>query len=240
MFTIPRVKVAPSGTVQQVEYTSSHWRLLRRLRGKAEGILKEIRPLHPILHGSVARGDVTITSDIDIVITRTISEYQIQFRMEKISASPVERWIIQATPLSAVKAHIVYPENVTISYPLIPLYPREIEFYHFGGALSYEDLVENKRVPGINKALFFIEPTKKGHRAFRFSDLDTGKIAKILGISIDTINERVRVLERRDKLGRTGVFLRRQVGPEESFGHVLSVLAKNNPAVRRRMRRIKS
>ncbi|MHA1252480.1 MAG: nucleotidyltransferase domain-containing protein, partial [Candidatus Helarchaeota archaeon] len=62
-------------------------------------------------------------------------------------------------------------------------------------------------------------------------------IAKKLKISIETVLERIRVLEHRDKVGRTGVFLKRMLRPDESFGEVLNQIKDSNPATRRRIRR---
>ena len=47
--------------------------------------------------------------------------------------------------------------------------------------------------------------------------------------------DRVRALTRRDEVGRTGVFLKRELGPDECFEEVLRRLADRNPAVRKRV-----
>ena len=47
---------------------------------------------------------------------------------------------------------------------------------------------------------------------------------------------RPRGSSRRDEVGRTGVFVKRELAPDESFEAVLADLAARNPAVRRRLR----
>jgi predicted nucleotidyltransferase len=41
---------------------------------------------------------------------------------------------------------------------------------------------------------------------------------------------------RRDDVGRTGVFIERELGEGETFEQVLEKLARENPAVRRRLK----
>jgi len=62
-------------------------------------------------------------------------------------------------------------------------------------------------------------------------------VAGLLGISTEAVLDRVRALLRRDEVGRTGVFLKRELGPDESFEAVLADIAAENPAVRRRLAR---
>jgi len=61
-------------------------------------------------------------------------------------------------------------------------------------------------------------------------------VAKLLKLSTDIVLDRVHALTRRDKVGRTGVFLERELAPEENFEAVLKRLADKNPAIRRRIR----
>jgi len=61
-------------------------------------------------------------------------------------------------------------------------------------------------------------------------------VASLLGISVNTVRDRVRALLRRDKIGRTGVFIERELLPNETFEMVLKKLADQNPAVRRRLK----
>jgi predicted nucleotidyltransferase len=61
-------------------------------------------------------------------------------------------------------------------------------------------------------------------------------VAKLLGISAETVLDRVHALTRRDTVGRTGVFVKRELAPEETFEGSLKRLVEANPAVRRRQR----
>ncbi|NVM30714.1 MAG: nucleotidyltransferase domain-containing protein [Candidatus Helarchaeota archaeon] len=238
-----REKIAPEYLENEREYESDHWEHFQRLRAVARPVLEALRTLSPLLHGSIARGDISKTSDIDVIIPYQVSEFQINVAMNAINYEPAERWLVQATPLSAIKGVIVFSTSpeLTITFPLIPFYPREHEFYHFGGALGFDDLAQdiNIRVPGVDKQLLFIEPTEKGHEEYRVTTDNANLIAKILNISIDTILERIRVLERRNEKGRTGIFKKRLVKPSEAFGAVLKEIAETDPASRRRIKRKK-
>ena len=61
-------------------------------------------------------------------------------------------------------------------------------------------------------------------------------MAKILDVSIEIVRERVRVLRRRDQVGRTGVFTLISVGPDEQFEAVLKRLTASKPEMRRLQR----
>ena len=236
-----REKIAQEFLENEREYEADHWHWFRRLRDIAYPVLEALQAFLPLLHGSIARGDVTKNSDIDIIISNEIKEFQINIALDSIKYEPIERWIVQATPLSAIKGVLIYAENLNITFPLVPFYPREHEFYYFGGAVGFNDLKKDKdiRVPGIDKQLLFIEPTKIGHKEYRVTPDNASIIAKILNINIDTILERIRVLERRDKIGRTGIFKKRLLIPSESFGEVLKEIAESDPASRRRIKRKK-
>ncbi|MHA1263670.1 MAG: nucleotidyltransferase domain-containing protein [Candidatus Helarchaeota archaeon] len=238
-----REKVAPEYLEEEVEYNQEHWLHFKELRNITYQVMQALRKFSPIVHGSVARGDITVKSDIDIIISYQVKEFQVNYGMESIGYKPIERWIVQATPLSALKGVIIYSSTpeLSITLPLIPFYPREQEFYTFGGALTYKDLSEDrlKRVPGVTKQLLFIEPTEKGHKAYRINLENASQFAKLLSIKVDTIYERIRVLERRDEKGRTGIFKKRLLKPEESFGGVLKELSESDPATRRRIQRKK-
>ncbi|MFX1298895.1 MAG: nucleotidyltransferase domain-containing protein [Promethearchaeota archaeon] len=236
-----REKVAKEYLEKEQEYGSDHWNWFYKLRKIGIIVLKALKIFSPLLHGSIARGDITRTSDIDIIIPSQVKEFQISIAMSSLDYEPIERWIVQATPLSAIKGVLIYTPTLSITFPLIPFYPREYEFYYFGGALSFDEISQNmdKRVQGINKQLLFIEPTEKGHKEYRITAENANIIAKILNISIDTILERIRVLKRRDKVGRTGIFKKRLLKPSESFGEVLKEIADSDPASRRRIKRKK-
>ncbi len=61
-------------------------------------------------------------------------------------------------------------------------------------------------------------------------------MAKTLGIGAAAVHDRVRTLRRREKIGRTGVYLKHTLNPEESFGDAYQRLARTRPALRRRTR----
>ncbi|RLE77064.1 MAG: DNA polymerase subunit beta, partial [Thermoprotei archaeon] len=61
------------------------------------------------------------------------------------------------------------------------------------------------------------------------------EVARILGVSLDIVEERKSVLLRRDEVGRTGVFLRRIVGRAQSFEEALAELARVNSVLRRKL-----
>ena len=230
-----REKVAKKHHEDIKIYSKEHWNLFFNFRKIAYKYLEILKDFHPIIHGSIVRGDIHKKSDVDIMFLNLINEYQI---LSVLDIEPTERWLVQATPLSAIKGVLIFPE-ITISFPLIPLYPREEEFYRFGGLLTYEEIKNDlyKRISGVNKKLLFILPTENGHAELRVDTENASVIAKKLKISIETVLERIRVLEHRDKVGRTGVFLKRMLRPDESFGEVLNQIKDSNPATRRRIRR---
>ena len=110
---------------------------------------------------------------------------------------------------------------------------KEEEFYHFGGALTYKEMKEKKRVCGVNKKLLLIIPTESGHIESSIIGKES-ETAKLLNLSINTVQERIKVLSRRDKIGRTGVYLQRVLAPEENFGEVLKKIIDKDVNVRRR------
>jgi predicted nucleotidyltransferase len=112
---------------------------------------------------------------------------------------------------------------------------REMDFYRFGGCVDYRGVIENRRVPGVDKRLVLVIPTQKGHREVPLTDLHPSSVAKMLGISIEIVMERIRVLTRRREVGRTGIFLCESIPTSESFEHALKEIASRNPAVRRRL-----
>jgi predicted nucleotidyltransferase len=48
--------------------------------------------------------------------------------------------------------------------------------------------------------------------------------------------DRVHALLRRNEVGRTGVFIEKELSPDETFEMALKKLADQNPAVRRRLK----
>jgi len=65
-----RGKTATYGDRKEVIYSEEHWKILRQKRERARAVMERLHEfgLEPILYGSVARGDVTKDSDVDIFI----------------------------------------------------------------------------------------------------------------------------------------------------------------------------
>ncbi len=234
-----REKVVRRGETRVIVYDEVRWRILRDKREKALRILEALRQggVRAIVHGSIARGDATETSDIDVFIPYTVSSMMIELLLERHGLKPVYKVIVQATPQSTPKAYIVLDidEERVVSFPLAKLSKTEYEFYYFGGALDYEGLVSGKRVPGVDKRLMLIEPTPEGHIESAIIGREA-EVARIVGVSLDTVLERVRVLTRRDELGRTGVFVKVELEPWENIEEAARRIARENPLFRKILR----
>lgn len=216
--------------LQEVIYEESHWDLLRELRGQAIETMECLREFSPLVYGSLARGDVHKDSDVDIVIPYVIPSCLLEICLESFSV--VERRISQATPWHLIKG-VVELVDATITFPLVQPTRIEHEFYQFGGFLALEQLFDESRVPGVDKRLVLIDPTETGHQELSVMGREH-EVAKRLEVSIDIIAERVKVLQRRDKVGRTGVFLNKILSPDASFEMVLRALTSTNTQLRRR------
>jgi predicted nucleotidyltransferase len=190
----------------------------------------------PIVHGSISRGDVSARSDIDIFIAASISSFVLQNVLERANVQPVRLYLVQATPNYAMKAHIEIDGCTTISFPLMKMRKVEREFYKFGGQATLNDLKNDVRAVGVDKRLMLIEPTKKGHIESTIVGQEE-HTARILGVSVETVLDRVHTLQRRDAIGRTGVFIKQELSAGQTFEMVLEELAEKNPAVRRRLTR---
>jgi predicted nucleotidyltransferase len=221
----------------EVKYALERWRLLGELREKAGAIMSalEARHLQAIVHGSIGRGDVTKNSDIDVFLPDPPSSFQVENALEAAKLQINARVIIQATPNYALKAYLEHGENTTISFPLMRMRKVEREFYRFGGELATDDLRKNLRVTGVDKRLMLIEPTQDGHIESSIIGKEE-QTAKTLGISVETVMDRKRALLKRDAVGRTGVFIKRELAPDETFELALKRLADKNPAVRRKLK----
>ena len=191
--------------------------------------------LQSIVHGSITRGDVSETSDIDLFMPDPPSSFVIETALERSGFQVYQRTIIQATPLYALKGYIELDSQTSLAFPLVKLRPVEKDFYSFGGEASLSALKEDTRVPGVDKRLMLIEPTAEGH----VENAVVGReedVANLLGVSLNTVLDRVRALLRRDEVGRTGVFIEKELAPDETFEHAMKKLADQNPAVRRRIK----
>jgi len=221
----------------EIEYDKKHWNLLKQLRSKTVKLMETLNSFHhrSIVHGSIARGDVSETSDIDLFILDQPSSFSIETALERSGIQVYERTIIQATPLYALKGYIELDPQTSLSFPLVKLRPVEKDFYKFGGEASISALNEEKRVCGVDKRLMLIEPTAKGHVESSVVGQEE-MVANRLGISFNTVMDRVRALLRRDEVGRTGVFIEKELASDETFEQAMKKFADQNPAVRRRIK----
>ncbi len=226
-----REKVSKPSHIEEVIYTEKRWKVLKDKRKKAKKILHILgdAEVQSYLYGSVARGDVNKKSDIDIVVIDTVPSYFLEILLEKYRPF-LKKEIVQATPNSAIKGHIYIDDITCITFPLHNFKRRDIDFYKFGGILSIDDI--EKRVCGVSKKLLLIEPTDKGHIESSIIGREV-EVAKKIDVSIDVVYERVRVLTRRDAIGRTGTFLKIEMDEEESFEKKLKMLLDRNPEIRR-------
>lgn len=221
----------------EIVYDNDHWSLLHELRREAIEIMRCLRDseIDSIIYGSIARGDVSSQSDVDVFIPDPPSSFIIEAVLEKTSFPVSDRILVQATPSYAVKAYIEIGERRSVSFPLIKLRGVEREFYKFGGELPLHALGSDRRVPGVDKRLMLIEPTPKGHVESNVVGRED-HIASLLGIDANVVLDRVHALTRREEVGRTGVFIKRELSPDDSFEALLKEIADKNPAVRRRIR----
>ncbi len=231
-------KPTPHAETKTVTYSSQRWEHLGALRKKAIPIMIALEAFHlqSVVHGSVARGDVNEGSDIDVFIPEVQNSFLVETALDKAEIIANSKLIVQATPTYAMKAHIEIDESTTVSFPLMAMRRVEREFYRFGGEVNLNQLKANQRVAGVDKRLMLIEPTEKGHVESSIVGREEF-VAGILGVSAETVSDRVRALLKRDIIGRTGVFVKRELGSDETFELALKKLSEANAAVRRRLRK---
>ncbi len=232
------VKPTKRADYKEVTYSSARWALLKELRSKAVEVMAALETFHlqSIVHGSIARGDVKEGSDVDVFIPEVQNSFLVETALEKAKIAVNSRLIVQATPSYAMKAHIEIDETTTVSFPLMEMRRVEREFYRFGGEVNLDQLKANFRVAGVDKRLMLIEPTEKGH--VESSVIGREELAaKILGVSAETVLDRVHALLKRDTVGRTGVFVKKELLQDETFELALKKVSDLNPAVRRRMKK---
>lgn len=224
---------------REVVYDSRHWSAFENLREKAAKVMEALEKsnLESIVHGSIARGDVSEKSDVDVFLQTPTSSFSVETTLEKAGISTERRLIVQATPAYAMKAHTEIAERVSVTFPLMKMRRVEREFYSFGGKVNLQDIRKGLRVEGVDKRLMLIEPTREGHRESSVLGREE-QAARILSVSVETVMDRVHALTRRDHVGRTGVFIEEELSNDETFEMARERLAKSNPAVRRRARSV--
>jgi len=220
----------------EVTYDEKHWQLLRLLRRQALEIVQAFARanLLSVVHGSIARGDVSKKSDVDVFLPEPYPSFSVENALEAAGFHASRRILIQATPAYAFKGYIELGEDSCVSLPLVKMRRIERDFYKYGGELGLQMLEDNARVAGVDKQLMLIEPTTTGHVKSGIIGREE-EVARLLDISVETVYDRVRALLRRDEIGRTGVFIERVLSKMETFEMVLHDLARKNPAVRRRL-----
>jgi len=227
----------PVKRAEQIEvvYDERRWKLLEQLREKAVRLMEVLDGCHvrSVVHGSVARGDVSETSDVDVFLPSPPSSFVIETALERSGFRVVQRTIVQATPIYALKGYIWLDEQTSLSFPLVKLRPVEKDFYRFSGEATISMLKRDERVAGVDKRLMLIEPTVEGHVESAVVGREE-EAANLLGVSLNTVLDRVHALIRRDEIGRTGVFIQKELAPDETFEQAMKKLADQNPAVRRR------
>jgi len=208
---------------------------MRKLREKAVLIMNALEAFHlqSTVHGSLARGDVKENSDVDVFIAEVQNSFLVETALENARIPVNARRIVQATPNYAMKAHMEIDEATTVTFPLMEMRRVEREFYRFGGEANLAQLKAGLRVAGVDKRLMLIEPTEKGHVESSIIGKEENT-ARVLGISAETVLDRVHALMKRDTVGRTGVFIKKELRPDETFELAMKKLVEANPAVRRR------
>jgi uncharacterized protein len=232
------IKPTKHQDTKEVTYTSTRWAQLSELRARAVLVMAALEAFHlgSVVHGSIARGDVHKDSDVDAFIPEVQNSFLVETALEKAKIPINARYIVQATPSYAMKAHIEIDEKTTVSFPLMEMRRVEREFYRFGGEVNLAQLKGNVRVAGVDKRLMLIEPTETGHVESSIIGREEFA-AKTLGVAAETVLDRVHALVKRDTVGRTGVFVKKELSSDETFELALKKLAELNPAVRRRMKK---
>jgi predicted nucleotidyltransferase len=231
------MKTKKQGEYKEVVYSSERWALLEALREKAAQVMTALEAFHlyVLVHGSLARGDVNRNSDVDVFVLEPQSSFHVETALDRAGVPVNRRLLVQATPNYAMKAYIEVDAGVSVSFPLMRMRRVEREFYKFGGEVNFKQLRAGIRVLGVDKRLMLIEPTKNGHAESSVIGREEVS-AKRLGVSAETVLDRVRALLKRDKVGRTGVFVKLELPSDETFELAMKKLADENPAVRRRKR----
>jgi predicted nucleotidyltransferase len=201
----------------EVVYTEEHWRLLSRKRQKAAQLLEVLSRFPSIVHGSVARGDVRPESDVDVVILEPTPYSILRYVLESAGYRIDYIEFVMATPKTTPKLYVYIDDpddKVLVTIPVIRLSSVEEEFYKFSGRLTLSELRRGVRVPGVNKKLMLVIPTERGHIERCIIGRE-GEAARVLGVSLSVIRERIEMLTRRAEIGHTGLSIREELSPDE-------------------------
>jgi len=190
--------------MREVRYSKERWELLRRLRRRARRVIETLSELglEGWVHGSVARGDVRKGSDVDVFVPHTTSPHVVDALVES-SPYPVLKVVATLpTPRDCVRVKVLMERNVEVVVPVTAPSDRELEFYDFSGKLTPREYSIIGR---------------------------EGEVAAKLGISTQLVNERIKALTRRDKVGVQGVHAKVEGPPGEPTVELLRRLARSNP-----------
>ncbi|HEX9709529.1 MAG TPA: nucleotidyltransferase [Candidatus Thermoplasmatota archaeon] len=225
-----RERVVAQRDPEVVRYRPERFETLERKRARAAPFLHAAPP-GSVVYGSVARGDVRERSDVDIEVPFGATSFAVEVALAGLPEGAHAVVLTQATPNSVVKAAWDYGD-VTVTLPLTRPSGVEVGFTRFAGAMGATDLSRGRRVPGVDKRLMLIEPLPEGHRESSVADR-VRECARLLALDEDVLQARIRVLGRRARTGRTGIFLTRAVNDGESPEQALARVSASNPAVRR-------
>ena len=156
----------------------------------------------------------------------------------------MKRKIVQGTPNQTPKMEyqLGVNTNIHLSVPFVQLSNRENDFISFAGKLSLTKFQNGEYANCVNKKLLLVEPMdNKGYNYHYTSirDLPYNDIAKKINVGVDIILERIRVLSRRDDIGRTGLYIDYELNPSEEPEKVLKELASQRQELRRLLQKEK-
>ncbi|HIE37176.1 TPA: DNA polymerase subunit beta [Candidatus Geothermarchaeota archaeon] len=223
--------ICRKGENREVIYHKKRFEILNTLRNEAIKIIEclDHSGIKGYAHGSVARGDVSNQSDVDIVILNYLSPPLIENSIYIGGFKIYKTVIIQATPQSTPKVYyyLDHRDKTVVSYPLSKLKEKELYFYKFSGIIDLNGLKKGLRVKGVDKRLMLIHPLDYGHYEECILDR-SGYVAKILDIPESIVNERIYMLGKREIYGRTGVFLEYTLHPGEDVLEAVRTIASKN------------
>lgn len=156
-----------------ITYSEDKWALLKNKRANAKKLLEMFvkEGFNPFVYGSIARGDVHESSDIDITFIKKIPSFQVEYILHKNGYENYFREIIMATPLDSLKLYIHLSELESITVPITKFERNVFEFYNFGGKITLNELQADNRVAGIDKRLVLIKPNQYGHEKPQSSEM---------------------------------------------------------------------
>lgn len=196
------------GEIREVIYSASRWRLLSLLRDEARSLLAALHDagINAVVIGSVARGDVHSGSDIDVFVEQGVPYYMVENALLRKGYSIESVRIVKATPWSGLKVTYLLGGRRHVVLPVTIEGREEEEFPRYAGSIDLKELVIGKRVCGVSKQLYFIEPTAEGHREWWIVGRED-EVAARLGISLETVFSRVRYRLRRYMRGKRGLYI---------------------------------